>query len=99
MCDERLARFELLFRRRRRKDRCESERLIDAIIRRLEVETDRPNDGLGLFGVLQGRFGITEEKVALHLPNPMIATGHGHPIAEHPSVRRIIDGCPTTRLT
>src|SRR6266404_5027573 len=79
--------------RGRFKDRGDSERMIEAVIHRLKIETRRPENRLRLGGKLKGSLRVAQQDVPLQLQDPVKAGNERNAAPEHPRFeRRLVEG-------
>src|SRR5258705_10121393 len=86
--DEILAKLCPSLGRGRFKDRGDSERMIEAVIHRLKIETRRPENRLRLGGKLKGSLRVAQQDVPLQLQDPVKAGNERNSAPEHPSFER-----------
>src|ERR1700722_548009 len=91
--DEILAKLCPSLGRGRFKDRGDSERMIEAVIHRLKIETRRPENRFCLGGKLKGSLRVAQQDVPLQLQDPEKAGNERNAAPEHPRFeRRLVEG-------
>ena len=86
--DQVFAKLSLSLRWRRAKDRRDGERMIEAVVHRLKIETSGPEHRLRLGGEREGLLRVPHENVPLQLQDPVEAGDEGDAASQHPRFQR-----------